>query len=149
VDSDFPAAWVTPGNPDGPPSYTPDTFCRISRAPGHLAADRATTLIRQLLASSREQHLVPRPLALNALLVALDPLLRRLVGDGVRVVTELAGDLGIVEADSGQLEQVILNLAANARDAMSGDGQLTLRTANVELGGGNCSAPAEVAAGPM
>jgi signal transduction histidine kinase len=95
------------------------------------AADSAAGLTRQLLAFSRRQVLQPRVLDLNAVLRGLDPMLRPLLGEPVDLVTVLEPELGRVRADPGQLEQVIVNLVLNARDAMPRGGRLTLETANV------------------
>jgi two-component system, cell cycle sensor histidine kinase and response regulator CckA len=111
------------------------------------AGERAATLTRQLLAFSRKQLLVPKVLDLNAFLVDLSPLLRRLGGEGVQVITDLSGDVSNVEADAGQLEQMLLNLTANARDAMPGGGQLTVRTTNVGSASACLSVPREVTPG--
>jgi PAS domain S-box-containing protein len=97
------------------------------------AADRAAALTRHLLAFSRKQVLQPRVIDLNALMVNLDKMLRRLIGEDIAVVTVAAPDLGSVKADPGQIELVIMNLVVNARDAMPKGGKLTLETANVEL----------------
>ncbi len=96
-------------------------------------ASRAAALTRQLLAFSRKQTLRPEAVDLNRLVRALEPMIRRLIGEDVRVVTALAEGIGPVEADPSQIEQVLLNLAVNARDAMPGGGMLTLETAEVEL----------------
>src|ERR1041385_585577 len=97
------------------------------------ATDRAAALTRQLLAFSRKQVLHTRALDLNALLSDLEKLLRRLLGEDIELVTKLAPDLGTVRADGGQLEQVVMNLAVNARDAMPNGGRLMIETASVEL----------------
>jgi PAS domain S-box-containing protein len=97
------------------------------------AAERAASLTRQLLAFSREQVLPPHILDLNSLLTNVDKMLRRMVGKNIELVTHLPSGLGRVNADPGQIERVIMNLAVNARDAMPQGGQLTLEAANVEL----------------
>lgn len=101
------------------------------------AGERATELTRQLLAFSRKQVLQPRPLDLNQAVLDAERMLRRVLGERVEVVTDLAPDLGAVSADPTQIHQVILNLAVNARDAMPDGGKLFFQTANVELGAGS------------
>jgi len=93
-------------------------------------ANRAANLVRQLLAFSRQQTLQPRILDINDVLVELSHLLRRLIGENIELKVVLGRDLGLVKVDQGQLEQVIINLAVNARDAMSGGGTLTISTTN-------------------
>ncbi len=101
------------------------------------AGERASDLTRQLLAFSRKQVLQPRPLDLNQAVLEADRMLRRLLGERIELVTDLAPDLGAVSADPTQIHQVILNLAVNARDAMPNGGKLFFQTANVELEAGS------------
>jgi signal transduction histidine kinase/CheY-like chemotaxis protein len=97
------------------------------------AAEQAAGLTRQLLAFSRRQVLHPRVLDLNEIVAGMEPMVRRIIGDDVSVGVRLTPGLAPVEADQAQIERVILNLAANARDAMPVGGRLTIETQNVEL----------------
>ena len=107
------------------------------------AAVRAQDLIRQLLAFSARQVLQPVVLDLNDLIRDLGRMLRRLIGEDLTLDTDLARDLGAVRADPGQVEQVLVNLAVNARDAMPDGGRLAIRTENVDVTDGG-----DVPAGP-
>jgi PAS domain S-box-containing protein len=97
------------------------------------AGDRAAALTRQLLAFSRKQVLQPAVLDLNGVVEGMTQLVKRLVGENIAIKTLLAPNLRRVRADPAQVEQVIMNLAANARDAMPAGGKLTIETANAEL----------------
>ncbi len=97
------------------------------------AADRAAALISQLLAFSRQQVLQPRVINLNDVTSKMLRMLERLIGTNIQIVTHLAPDLWVVRADPSQIEHVLMNLAANARDAMPQGGKLFLETANVHL----------------
>jgi signal transduction histidine kinase/CheY-like chemotaxis protein len=97
------------------------------------AGDRAAALTRQLLAFSRRQVLQPKVLDLNLIVADFDRMLRRLVGERIEVAIDCAPDLWQVRADPGEIGRAIMNLALNARDAMPGDGTLTIQTANLTL----------------
>ena len=111
---------------------TPDSV-HISASQILAASNRAASLTRQLLAFGRKQILQPSVLNLNAVIVDIDKMLRRLIAENVQIVTRPAATLGCVKADLGQIEQVVLNLVINARDAMPGGGIITVETGNVEL----------------
>ena len=97
------------------------------------ASRRAAALTRQLLAFSRKQILQPRVLDLNALVAGTEKMLRRLIGEDVKLSTRLQPNLGAIKADPGQLEQILMNLAVNARDAMPQGGELIFETENIEI----------------
>jgi two-component system cell cycle sensor histidine kinase/response regulator CckA len=97
------------------------------------AAGRAAALTRQLLAFSRKQVLRPQSIDLNEIVHGMEPMLRRLIGEDIRIELHVAPRLGAVRADAGQLEQVVMNLAVNARDAMPHGGTITIETSEVQL----------------
>jgi PAS domain S-box-containing protein len=97
------------------------------------SGDRAASLTQQLLAYSRKQILAPTVFDLNETVVDMDRMLRRLIGEHIHMELALEPDLGLVRADPGQIQQIILNLVLNARDAMQGGGRLVFETANVIL----------------
>jgi two-component system, cell cycle sensor histidine kinase and response regulator CckA len=97
------------------------------------AAERATALTRQLLAFSRKEVIQPKVLDLNEIVNDVEKMLLRLIGEDVELTTRLQADLGHVKADRGQIDQVMVNLAVNARDAMPNGGQLIIETANTVL----------------
>jgi PAS domain S-box-containing protein len=109
----------------------PDDYRRQFAEEITRAGQRAAELTRQLLAFGRRQVLAPKVLDLNATITSMQKMLRRLIGENIQLVTELDPNLGHVKADPGQLEQVIMNLCVNARDAMPSGGTLTIATANV------------------
>jgi two-component system cell cycle sensor histidine kinase/response regulator CckA len=112
------------------------------------AADRAASLTRQLLAFSRQQVLAPKVLNLNSVIHNMDRLLHRLLGEDIELTTRLAPNLGRTKADPGQVEQVVMNLAVNARDAMPNGGKLTIETMNIELDGNYAREHVAVKPGP-
>ena len=97
------------------------------------AADRAAALTRQLLAFSRQQVLEPRRVNLNETVHDMEKMLRRLIGENIEVLAKLAPHLGTVEIDPSQVDQILMNLVVNARDAMPNGGKLTIQTENVDL----------------
>ncbi len=100
------------------------------------AAERASSLTRQLLAFSRKQVLQPKTVDLNEIVANMDRMMRRLIGEDLDLVTVLQPDLGMVLVDPGQVEQVLMNLVVNARDAMPRGGKVTIETGNMQLGEG-------------
>jgi PAS domain S-box-containing protein len=116
-------------DPEGPlPSYAEEIL---------KAADRATQLTQQLLTFSRRQIVQPKVIDLNEVVAGMDGMLRRLIGEDIELATVLTPHLGMVRADPNQCEQVILNLALNARDAMANGGRLTIETAGLDLDASN------------
>jgi two-component system cell cycle sensor histidine kinase/response regulator CckA len=112
------------------------------------AAEQAASLTRQLLAFSRKQVLQPQRLDLNRVVDNLDKMLGRIIGEDIELVTVLGPELGTVMIDPGQIEQVIMNLAVNARDAMPQGGKLTIETANADLDEAYSQRRVEVQPGP-
>ena len=109
------------------------------------AADRAARLTQQLLAFSRRQMLQPRPVDLNEIIRQMEAMMTRMLGDHIRLVTVPGERLGIVRADPAQIEQVLLNLLINARDAMPVGGTITIETSNVEISRSDANEPGELA----
>ncbi len=97
------------------------------------AAARAAALVRQLLAFSRKQVLQPKTLDVNSIVINLDKLLRRLMDDNIEMTTAVSENVGKVKADPAQIEQVLMNLVVNARDAMPQGGRIVIETSNIEL----------------
>jgi len=111
------------------------------------AAGRAAELTAQLLAFSRRQMVAPRLFCLNGIVSDTEKMLRRLLGNHVEMNMDLARDLGEIRADPGQMEQVLLNLVINARDAMPDGGKLTIATRNIDVGAPNAATPPELRSG--
>lgn len=111
------------------------------------AGERAALLTRQLLAFSRNQVLKLEVLNLNHIVADVETMLRRLIGEDIEVDIELSQDLGLIKADPGQIEQVLMNLVVNARDAMPQGGKLTITTTNVELEAAGIDRPADLSPG--
>jgi signal transduction histidine kinase len=111
-----------------------DRESRVARYLGgaSAAAESAATLTRQLLAFGRKQVIDPRPVNLSTLIERVKGMLERLIGESIRLETACAEDLWYVRADPGQLEQVLVNLVVNARDAITGHGEITVETRNFE-----------------
>ena len=112
------------------------------------ASERATALTRQLLAFSRKQERQPRLVDLSRVVTGMADMLRRLIGEDVELNLVSAPQVGLVRADPGQIEQIVMNLAVNARDAMPNGGQLSIETGEVELDEAYARARLEVQAGP-
>ena len=123
-----------------------DSRVRESLAQIQRSAEQAAALTRQLLAFGRRQILQPEPLDIGEVVRAMEPMLRRLIGEDITVATDVASPLPAVRADRTQLHQVLLNLAVNARDAMPRGGVLTIRTRLTRVDGGE-SPSADVAQG--
>lgn len=129
-------------------ALSPDDQARADIDEVVCAADRAAELTGQLLAFSRQQVLQPQVLDAAAAAVRLAPILQRLLGEHIELDTTRTHSHGRVKVDPGQLEQVIVNLAVNARDAMSGGGRLTIETADIELGADYAASHPDATPGP-
>jgi PAS domain S-box-containing protein len=112
---------------------TPENALHAKAEAIQQASDRATTLTRQLLAFSRKQLLELKVIDVNAIVADMERLLRPLIGEDIELTTSLAPAVGCTRADAGQLEQVIMNLVVNAKDAMHNGGKICIRTASVTL----------------
>ena len=127
------------------PRISPELHADVERIED--ASERAGTLVRQLLAFSRRQVLQPKLVDLNGIVLGLDKLLRRLMDEGIQMSTIPGKKIGTIQADPAQMEQVIMNLVVNARDAMPRGGLLTVETANVDLDAAYASEHATVKPG--
>jgi two-component system cell cycle sensor histidine kinase/response regulator CckA len=116
-------------------SFDPDDARRLDIEQIATAGQHAAALTTQLLAFSRKQILQPKILNLNNVLVETNNMLRRLIGEDIKLVTSVEPDLGLVKADPVQVQQIIMNLVVNARDAMPNGGILTIETANFDIDG--------------
>ena len=114
----------------------------------HETGSRAAVLTRQLLQFSRQQILQPRVIDLNALILGMQELLRRLISEDIELTFKLSAKLGKIKADPGQIEQVIMNLVINARDAMPKGGKISIETKCVEFDEKYCATHADATAGP-
>ena len=112
------------------------------------AAEQGAALTNKLLAFSRKQIMQPRLINLNTIVADMDKMLRRLLGEDLDLVTYYAENLDLVKADPGQIEQILMNLAVNARDAMPDGGKLTIETGNINLDESYAQRHAEVTSGP-
>ena len=112
------------------------------------ASDRAAALTRQLLAFSRQQAMQPTVIDVNALVKGISRMLMRVIGEHIELTTTLAPDLAQVRADGGQIEQVVINLIVNARDALTEGGGISIKTANVTVGAGETIRNVDVKPGP-
>ena len=112
------------------------------------AAHRGASLTHQLLTFSRKQILQPRVINLNEVVIDMDNMLRRLIGEDIDLITFIDQELGFIKADPGQIEQIIMNLAVNAREAMPHGGNLTIETANVSLDQSYTRGHMDVSPGP-
>ncbi len=112
------------------------------------AGERATSLTGQLLAFSRQQVISPQTLDLNAAIQSLEPMVRRLIGENMGLVLKLDDDAGHIRADASQLDQILVNLVVNARDAMANGGTITIETSSTLVGGPHAVEHFDLAPGP-
>lgn len=110
-----------------------DADVRGALSEAEKAAEQAAALTNQLLAFSRNQIVQPQALSLNSIVASMKTMLQRVIGEDIELSTDLSADLGLIRADRSQIEQVVMNLAANARDAMPHGGKLSFRTGNVRV----------------